>query len=119
MTRGIIATLALCLGMLSSAWGYRVLEQLEDAYELQLAAVTLPDGVDGSVVFTPCSSCRTMSLRVTERTLYEIGESLSDLATVRARADEIRATANGPQNAAVYLYVDVASQRVNRLALSP
>lgn len=119
MIRGIIVTIALCVATLNSAWAYRVLEQVEQAYELKLGVVTLPGGPNGSVVFTPCSTCRTMSLRVTEGTRYSVGGSPVDLATLRERADALRATVDGQMKVGVYVYVDPATLRVTRLKLSP
>jgi len=118
MMRVLLVTIALGVGSLSPAWAYRVLEQLEQAYELQLGQVTLPAGADGSVVFTPCSTCRTMSLRVSQATVYSVGESLVDLATLRRQADSLRATADGQRRTGVYVFYDPASLRVTRLTLS-
>lgn len=119
MTRVMIATIALCVGMLSPAWAYRVLEQVEQAYELQLGQVTLPDGTTGTVVFTPCSTCRTLSLRVTEETAYAVGGSPVDLLTLRRQADSLRATVDGQTRTGVYIFYEPASLRVTRLTLSP
>ncbi len=119
MIRVTIIALALAAGTLSPAWAYRVLEQLEQAYELQLGQVRLPDGTTGTVVFTPCNTCRTMSLRVTEETSYSVNRSPVDLPTLRQQADSLRATVDGQTRAAVYIFYDPASLRVTRLTLSP
>ena len=119
MIRATIAAIALSVGILSQAWAYRVLEQVEQAYELRLGNVTLPDQMNGSVIFTPCADCRTMSLRVTDGTKYSVAGSSVDLQTLRQRADELRATIDGQRRVGVYIYVDPASLRVTRLKLSP
>ena len=119
MIRPIIVSLALAAATASPAWAYRVLEQLEQAYELQLGQVRLPDRSTGSVIFTACDSCRTMSLRVTEGTVYSIDETLVDLADLRRRADSLLATIDGSKRAGVFVFYDPASLRVTRLILSP
>lgn len=119
MIRGITVAIALAVGTLSPAWAYRVLEQLEQAYELQLGQVRLPDGASGSVVFTPCSSCRAMSLRVSAATVYSVGGSMVDLATLRQQAEGLRATIDGQTRVGVYIFYEPASLRVTRLTLSP
>jgi hypothetical protein len=70
------------------------------------------------VVFTACDGCRTMTLRVTEATRYFANGAAIELADLNEIADDLRATANGRENTDVYIYYDVASLRVNRLALS-
>jgi len=119
MIRVMIIAIALAAGTLSPAWAYRVLEQLEQAYELALGQVRLPDGANGTVVFTPCSTCTTQSLRVTPATVYSLGGSLVDLATLREQAESLRATVDGQTRTGVYIFYDTASLRVTRLTLSP
>ena len=119
MIRGLIVAIALSLGLMSQASAYRVLEQLENAYELQLGVVTLPSDANGSVVFTPCSTCNTTSLRVTDGTRYFIAGQLVELAELRERAAALRATVDGQQRVGVFVYVDSESLRVTRLVLSP
>jgi hypothetical protein len=115
----MIVAITITAATLSPAWAYRVLEQLEQAYELQLGQVRLPDGANGTVVFTPCSTCTTQSLRVTQETTYTISGSPVDLLTLREQADSLRATVDGQTRAAVYIFYDPASLRVRRLTLSP
>ena len=119
MMRGFVVAISLSLGAVSQVWAYRVLEQVEQAYELQLGAVTLPDGENGSVIFTPCSTCRSMSLRVSVQTRYFIAGQPADLETLKEQADALRATVDGQQRVGVLVFYDPASLRITRLKLSP
>lgn len=118
MIRALITVTALALGATSSAWAYRVLEQIEDAYELSLGAVRLPADERATVVFTACESCRTTALRVTEATRYFANSAELPLADLREIADDLRATSEGRSSSLVYIYFDIASMRVNRIKLS-
>lgn len=102
----------------SSAWAYRVIEQPEDAYELSLGFVRLPANERGTVIFTECQSCRTMTLRVTEATQYFVNRLPIELEDLHDVAEDLRATADGRDNTNVYIYYDKASLRISRLALS-
>ena len=117
MNRAIFATLVLLLGSLSSAWGYRVLEQAEDAYELMLGEVSLPRSAAGSVIFKPCPDCNTTSLRVSGETTYLLNGSSLELSDFLEAAEAIRQQDGGNRNTAVYVFFDVDSKRVNRLEL--
>ena len=117
MNRAILATVILLFGSLSSAWAYRVIEQTEDAHELVLGEVALPLGVTGSVIFKLCEDCTTTSLRVTSATSYSVNGAALELKDFLESAEAIRQTNGGNQNTAVYVFFDLESQRVNRLAL--
>jgi hypothetical protein len=110
-------TVGLLLGSLGSAWGYRVLEQQEDAYELPLVEVLLPGSEAGSVIFKACEDCRTTALRVGAATRYFVNGVEVELAELLRLAEDARQSA-GADSAAVYLFFDIESQRVNRLRLS-
>jgi len=118
MVRIAIAATALFLGTLSSALALHVIEQNEDAYELALGTVSLPANERGAVIFTACDTCRTQTLRVTEQTRYAVNGSEIPLTELREIAEDWRSTADGRENAAVIIFFDTASLRVNRLALS-
>ena len=72
MNRAIFATLVLVLGTISSAWAARTIEQVEDAYELVLGEVSLPQRVTGTVSFRTCPTCTRTALRVTNETTYVV-----------------------------------------------
>jgi len=118
MIRTLIVTIALLAGGFSSAFGYSVLEKIEDAYEVPLGVVTLPASSSGSVIFTTCESCRTNSLRVTGTTRYLVNGAPVDLADLNEVARNLRATATGRDLTAVVVFYDVQSLRVTRIALA-
>ena len=117
MNRATFAILVLLLGTISSAWAYRVMEQTEDAYELVLGEVSLPRGVTGSIIFKPCPECATTSLRVSSTTTYLVNGAPLELPDLLEAAAAIRAMRGGSQNTAVYVFFDIESRRVSRLAL--
>ena len=117
----IRALIVIALGLTaatSSAWAYRVIEQPEAAYELALGQVRFPANQNGTVVFTACESCRTTAMRVTDQTTYFANGTQMELADLRDIADDLLATAVGRDDTIVYIYYDVASLRVNRIAVS-
>jgi hypothetical protein len=117
MNRAIFAMMAVLLGGISSAWAARVLEQHEDAYELALADVSLPSGVPGSVRFRECRTCRATSLRVTSATTFFLNDTRLEFPDFLEVAAAIRQMDGGAEDTAVYVFFDVESRRVNRLAL--
>jgi hypothetical protein len=118
MVRKLVLLVISMSTVASSAWAYRIIEQPEDAYELSLGYVQLPADERGTVIFTACDGCRTTTLRVTEATQYFANRVAIELDDLHELADDLRATADGRENTDVYVYYDVASLRVNRLALS-
>jgi len=118
MARTYLFAAVALMSIASSAWAYRVLEQTEDAYELSLSAVRLPANERSTVVFTECPTCRTTALRVTDATRYFVNRAPVELEELKEIADELRETVSGRENTDVYIYYDLASLRVNRLAIS-
>ena len=117
MNRALLATLALLLSGITSAWAYRVIEQTENAYELVLGEVSLPIGETGSVIFRPCPACTITSLRVTRATTYFVNGASSDFPDFLAAAEAFRRISRGSRNTAVYVFFDIESRRINRLAI--
>jgi len=112
MHRLLLAALFLTLGLATSASATRVMQQPEDAYELSLGEVSLPQRVGGSVIFKPCPTCKTVGLRVTGDTRYFVaGEevTVAELATLTAKLSR---TAN------VTVFFDKESRFVNRLKIN-
>jgi hypothetical protein len=118
MIRALIIVSALLMGIASSAWAYRIMEQPEDAYELDLGAVRLPASENGTVVLTPCEDCRTTVLHVNAQTGYFANGSQMSLEDLKDIVEDLLATTVGREDTIVYVYYDVASLRVNRLAIS-
>lgn len=86
MTRiTVFSILFLAFSGIVNAAALRVLEQPEDAYELKLGEVSLPDRSGGSVIFKACDDCRTTALRVTNTTTYEVDGQAVDLAAFKKR----------------------------------
>jgi len=104
--------------MASSAWAYRIIEQPEDAYELTLGMVRLPASERAAVVFRACEDCRTTSMRVTADTRYFANGAPITLKELNDIAADLLATAAGRNDTLIYIYYDVASLRINRLAIS-
>lgn len=118
MIRKMILVVAGLVLVSSSAWAYRVLEQIEDSYELPLMAVELPRSANGTVVFKVCEECRTTALRVTNETRYVANGAPVELEQLRELAAEVRTTAEGRDRSAVYITYEIASLRVSRVRLS-
>ena len=118
MTRVTIFTiLFLALSSMANAAAFRVIEQPEDAYELKLGEVSLPGASSGSVIFKACSDCRTTALRVTQATVYEVDGQPVDLTAFNKAAKAFRGRRGGALDTAVYVFFNVDSRRVTRLAL--
>lgn len=106
-------TIALGFWALTAAADLRVLEQPEQPYELSLLAVNMPDSPVGRVSFKPCFTCTTQFRSVFGGTRYFVnGRELAfkDFSPAVAR---VRTTRGAPP--IVGIYVDVQSQRVNRI----
>ena len=115
--RALIVTAALTIGFAGAAHGIKVLEQPEDAYELALGEVSLPRGAAGTVIFKACADCKTKALRVTALTIYQVNRRTVTLEDLRKAADGYRKMQGGAAKTAVYVYYNIESQRVTRLAL--
>lgn len=118
MIRKLIILAAGLVTVSSSAWAYHVIDQIEDGYELSLVMVRLPLSERGTIVFRVCEQCNTTALRVTNATRYFANGAPVELAELRELADDVRATTEGRDRAAVFINYDIASLRVNRVRLS-
>ncbi len=117
MRHAIFASLVLLLGSIGSAWAQRTIVQTEDAYELALGEVSLPRGDTGTVIFKPCPSCTTTSMRVTRATSYFVNGAPLALPDFLEAAEAIRRMGGGNRNTAVYLFFDIESRRISRLKI--
>lgn len=109
--------LACCLSTVTELSATRVLEQREDAYEVQLGEVILPRSLAGTVIFKPCSECETVALRVSGQTFYSIDGHPIALEDLAQAVEEIRQTNGGNSRTLVYVFFEPQSKRVTRLAL--
>ncbi|MDH3508947.1 MAG: hypothetical protein OEQ25_17545 [Gammaproteobacteria bacterium] len=118
MIRTLIILVAGLVTVSSSAWAYRVIDQIEDGYELALVMVRLPLSERGTIVFRVCEECNTTALRVTNATRYFANGAPVELSELRELAEAARATAAGRDRAGIFISYDIASLRVNRVRLS-
>lgn len=114
----IRATITIALGFwaLSAAAGVRVLEQVEQPYELALGTVNMPTDPTGQVSFQACATCTYEYHSVYSGTKYFVnGRELAFKDFLPAVAS-LRSTSGG-STALVGLFVDTASQRVTRISV--
>jgi hypothetical protein len=112
MSPRVITALLVTLALAGQAHATRVMQQPEEAYELSLGQVSLPQRVGGSVIFKPCPDCQTVGLRVTAATRYFVS---GQEVTVDALA---KATENLASTTHVAVFFDKASKFVNRLKIN-
>ena len=94
----------------------RVLKLIEGAYEALLADVVLPANAAGFVTLPPCSTCPPTSLGVDGQTTYLVENVPLTFAEFIEAAGSLIASGRG-RDAAVYVYYDLETKRVTRLAL--
>jgi hypothetical protein len=117
MLRTILAVTALGLGSVSSAWALKIFDQPENAVELALAGLTLPNADSGAVKYRTCETCQVESLPFDTDTKYLLdGREL-------AREDFAKAIGSPAFRSAaattyVTIYFDKSSQHVNRIAVT-
>jgi hypothetical protein len=107
----VLATLLVLTAPLD-AFAARTMIPKEDAYEVLLADVVLPGGAGGSVVFTPCADCSSLSFRVTAETGYLFNSTAVALVDLK-----LAALAADPNATGVYVFVDRETTRVSRIAI--
>jgi len=99
-----------------AAFSTRVLELIEDAHEALLADVVLPASTAGFVTLPPCSTCPPTSLAVGADTVYLVENEAVPFADFIAAAATLTASGRA-RSAAVYVFYDLETKRVTRLAL--
>jgi hypothetical protein len=107
----VLAT-ALALTAAGSSFAARTMLPKEDAYEVLLGDVVLPSGAGGSVVFSPCTDCSSLSFRVTAQTGYLFNSTAVALADLKLAALEA-----DPGSTGVYVFVDRDTTHVSRIAI--
>jgi hypothetical protein len=109
--------LALLLSLAAPA-GARTLIELERGVELILANVKLPTADGGTVSYKTCADCAYRTRRTMDSTTYEAnGRSLSLPDFLRV-VEEIYGRAGAAEDdAVVAVFLDIASERVTRVAL--
>jgi hypothetical protein len=117
MLRTILVIAAMSLSSMGTAWALKIVGQPETSFELTLAGLTLPANASGTVRVQTCDTCKFQALSVTAATKYfldghEVG--LDDFALTVAG---LREQGDSAASTFVGVYVDIASQRVNRITL--
>jgi len=106
-----LATILILLswtGMAHSAHGI-----IEESYELEFDAVTLPNNGNGDVKFKLCDHCGNTRLDVDGNTTYHNGAR-----TPAITLTELRAAAVAQNAKLIYVYYDPATEVVTRVVLS-
>ena len=107
----------LLLTYVGSASAYRVIEQTEESYELALADVTFPRSAIGTVRFKSCRDCSSVSLRTTERTTYIVNRATLSFPEFFELAKDFSENRSEEGSTAVYIFVDIETQQIKRVAL--
>jgi hypothetical protein len=118
MTIRILATLAL-LGLMRSAGagGLPLLEQIERPYELALGQLTLPKDTSGTVTVHECDSCRFSSHALTGATKFLLDGRAVPYADFLQAVTDLRLSSSALNQTVVNVYVDIATERVTRVAI--
>ena len=115
----VIATASILASTLvSETWAYRVIAQLEAAYELRLSGVELPTEETGYVRFQACATCTRLSLPVSGETSFLINGSAATIAEFAEYAQTLLGVSNRGLSAGVTVFVNTKSQHVTRLILT-
>jgi hypothetical protein len=117
MTRALL-TLALIVAFSGDLLA-RDLELVESAYELSLGDVTMPGSTAGSVIFRPCESCDTVSLRVSSTTRYFLGDRGVALADFLAAVDELRKQSGASAQTPVTVFYGTENRQATRIRVEP
>jgi hypothetical protein len=107
---------ALLLGTVQTAAAYRVIEAVENAYELSLTNIEMPLSAEGSVNFRTCAGCRTNVRRVTAETRYFLNKRELSYSEFVTAVKDIRAR-NGADSTLVALFYNLQSELVTRITL--
>ena len=107
---------ALLLSLAAPA-GARTIIELERAFVMELPSVKLPAAEVGTVSFKTCADCAYRTHRTVAATVYESnGRSLPLPEFLRVVEDIERA--GKASDAVVAVFLDIASERVNRVTLN-
>ena len=108
MARTLI--LALLLSLTAPA-GARTVIELERGVELLLANVKLPTADGGTVSFKTCGDCAYRTYRTMDATAYQANGRALTLP------EFLRVVEAAENDAVVAVFLDIASERVTRVAL--
>ncbi len=116
MTIRIVATLAL-LGFMGSAGAFRVLGQPERPFELTLSQLTLPKDTAGSVTLRECDTCRISTRRFVDGAKFVIDGREIRYDDFLKVVTDLRGNVRANDTVVANVYVDVATERVTRVAI--
>jgi hypothetical protein len=116
MTIRILAILAL-LGFMGSASAFRVLGQPERPFELTLSQLTLPKDTGGSVTLRECDKCGISTRRFVDGAKFVVdGREVRYDDFVKIVTD-LRSSSSTSDAVVANVYVDIATERVTRVAI--
>ena len=116
MIRAVI-TIALGFWALSAAADLRVLEQVEQPYELDLPSVSMPGNPAGTVSFKTCDTCRLEFHSVYSGTKYFVNGRELAFKDFLPAVEKVRSSATPDSLPLVGVFVDIKSQRVTRITV--
>jgi hypothetical protein len=112
-----IGTLLACAALaLQGAAAHAAIENVENAYESDVAHVTLPSSTAGQVVIRECAGCTPVVLRVDGKTRYFVGAPSSppvSLAELRSAAG-----AEDARGRLLVVFYDLRTNVVTRIVLN-
>jgi hypothetical protein len=112
----IFATFAL-LAVLGTAHATRVLDQPESSFEISLSQLTIPSSASGGLTVKACDDCVYSTHVLSAATEYFVNQQLVAFDDFREIAGQVRANRSALDTAVAGVYIDIATGRVNRVAL--
>lgn len=100
---------------LAPSWGYRVVEQIEEAYELSIGELELPDRVSGSVTFRPCDTCSIISLRLQTSSRFRIDGTELDFTEFAAAVLRIQESDDSGNQAIAGVFISMSTGILTRI----
>ncbi len=96
-----------------SAGAQSALRNIENAYEIKVSQMLLPDSPTGQVIIRQCSSCKAVLLGTNASTTYQIG-----LRSPPVPMAQFRAEAQKDGNRLVVVFYGIDSKVVTRMVLA-
>ena len=112
----ILATLAL-LTALGAAHAAKVIDQPERSFELSLQNLTLPSGPGGGLTVKACDTCTYSTHVLSAGTSYFVNRQLVTFEDFSRIAEELRGNRRTLETTFVGVFIDVETERVNRVTL--
>jgi len=116
MTRHILIAIAALL-ILGTANATRVLDQVENGFELTLADLNLPSAGGGTISFSACPRCGVNIHRLMDTTVFKVNGHEVPLLEFLRIAAEIRERPTDAAGTFAGVFLDIASGRVTRIEI--